>query len=401
VIYRVLHVDIDAFFASVEQVRDPRLAARPVIVGNGVIASCSYEARAFGLHAGMSLAEAARLCPQATVLDGHYPTYRAFAERVYDQVAAVSPCLDTYLDECYADLEGTERLHGDPLARARALAQAIRDDTGLGVTVGLGPNRMLAKMAGKRTKPAGLGAVTAEEADGFLAPLPVGDLLGVGPAHRRTLEDMNVRSVADLRRLPRETLAALFGVHGEALFERARGRDSRALTPREVPLSISRETAFHHDTADREEISGTLCYLTGRACRAARELGIAPRLVEVHAGYADGVSERGSAGLRRPTALDPDVEPVAEGLLTRLHRRRVLVRRVGVKLSRFAPAGPAQLDLLEANDGGRSERLVEGLDGVRDRFGDGAVISGRSVHLIGRLARTTYGFVLRTPSLTK
>ena len=138
-IYRVLHVDIDAFFASVEQVRDPRLARRPVIVGNGVIASCSYEARAFGLRAGMSLAEAARLCPKATVLDGHYPTYRAFAERVYDQVAALSPCLDTYLDECYADLEGTERLHGDPLARARALAQAIHDDTGLGVTIGLGP----------------------------------------------------------------------------------------------------------------------------------------------------------------------------------------------------------------------------------------------------------------------
>jgi DNA polymerase-4 len=320
---------------------------------------------------------------------------------VYAQVAALSPCLDTYLDECYADLEGTERLHGDPIARSHALAAAIRADTGLGVTVGLGPNRMLAKMAGKRTKPAGLGAVTAEEADSFLLPLPVGDLLGVGPAHRRALADMNVRTVSDLRRLPRETLAALFGAHGEALYERARGQDSRALTAREVPLSVSRETAFHHDTADFEEISGTLCYLTARACRAARELGIGARLIEVHVGYADGVSERGSSGLRRPTALDPDVEPLAEALLARLHRRRVLVRRVGVKLSRFAAVGPAQLDLLEADDGGRSERLVEGLDSVRDRFGDGSVISGRSVHLIGRLERTSHGFVLRTPSLTK
>src|SRR5262245_13646002 len=399
--YRVLHVDIDAFFASVEQVRDPRLAGRPVIVGNGVIASCSYQARAFGLHAGMSLAEAARLCPQATVLDGHYPTYRAFADRVYAQVAALSPCIDTYLDECYADLEGTERLHGDPLARSRALADAIRADTGLGVTVGLGPNRMLAKMAGKRTKPAGLGAVSAEEADAFLAPLPVGDLLGVGPAHKKALEEMNVCTVEALCGLPRETLAALFGAHGEALYERARCRDSRALTPREVPLSSSRETAFGQDTADREEIEGTLSYLAGRACRAARELGIAARLVEVHVGYADGVSERGSSGLRRPSALDPDVDGAAAGLLARLHRRRVLVRRVGVKLSRFAAAGPAQLDLLEADDGGRAERLVGGLDDVRDRFGDGAVISGRSVHLLGRLTRTTHGFVLRTPSLTK
>ena len=399
--HRVLHVDIDAFFASVEQVRDPRLAGRPVIVGNGVIASCSYEARAYGLRAGMSLGEAARLCPAAAVLDGHYPTYRAFAERVYDQVAAVSPCLDTYLDECYADLEGTERLHGDLVARARALAASVREDTGLGVTIGLGPNRMLAKMAGKRRKPAGLGAVTAAEADAFLEPLPVGDLLGVGPAHRRTLEDMNVRTVGDLRMLPRETLVALFGAHGEALFERARGRDSRALTAREIPVSISRETAFHADTADRDEISGTLAYLAGRACRAARELGIAARLVEVRVGYADGAFERGSVGLRRPTALDPDVTAEAELLLARLYKRRVRLHRVGVRLSRFAAAGPAQLDLLEADDDGRAERLVGGLDGVRDRFGDGAVISGRSVHLIGRLERTSHGFVLRTPSLTK
>jgi DNA polymerase-4 len=231
--------------------------------------------------------------------------------------------------------------------------------------------------------------------------LPVGDLLGVGPTHRRALEDMNVRTVRDLRGLPRGTLVALFGAHGEALYERARGRDSRALTAREIPVSISRETAFHEDTADGDEISGTLAYLTGRACRAARELGVAARLVEVRVGYADGAFERGSAGLRRPTALDPEVGAEAEALLGRLYKRRVRLHRVGVRLSRFALAGSAQLDLLEADDDGRAERLVGGLDGVRDRFGDGAVISGRSVHLLGRLERTSHGFVLRTPSLTK
>lgn len=398
----ILHLDIDAFFASVEQARDPRLAGRAVIVGNGVIASCSYEARRFGLHAGMSLSEARRLCPSAAVLDGHYPTYRAFAERVYDHVRALAPAVDTYLDECYGDLSGTERLHGALVERARRLKDDVRGDTGLSVTVGLGPNRMLAKMAGKTTKPDGLAWVTAEQAQAFLAPRPVGDLLGVGPAHRRALEDMNVRTIGALVSLPRETLAALFGAHGEALYERARGRDSRAVAAREVPLAVSRETAFHADTADRDEITGTLCYLTERACRTARELGVAARGVEVRLGYSDGVGANASTTLRRPSALDPEVFTCVDALFARLYARRVRLHRVGVALSRFVPDDARQLELLgDAGADERVERLVGGLDDVRERFGDAAVVSGRSLHLLGRLERSHHGFVLRTPSLTK
>src|SRR5262245_57225879 len=163
----------------------------------------------------MSLAEARRLCPGATVLDGHYPTYRAFAERVYERVGELTPCLDTYLDECYGDLTGTERLHEDVVGRVRALRRDIRSDTGLSITAGLGPNRMLAKMAGKRVKPDGLGWVRESDVDAFLLPRPVGDLLGVGPSHRRALEEMNVRTVGDLTRLPLPTLMGLFGKVGE------------------------------------------------------------------------------------------------------------------------------------------------------------------------------------------
>jgi DNA polymerase-4 len=399
--FRILHVDIDAFFASVEQARDPRLVGRPVIVGNGVIASCSYEARRHGLRAGMSLGEARRRCPAAVVLDGDAPTYRAFAERVFEHAGTMSPSLDTYLDECYGDLAGTEALHGDPLARARALKQAIRADTGLTVTVGLGPNRMLAKMAGKRTKPDGLGWVSEDGVAEFLAGRPVGELLGVGPVHRRALEDMNVRTVDELAALPRATLAALFGAHGEALYERAHGRDSRAVEPREVPLAVSRETAFHADTADRAEIAGTLWYLAARACRTARDLGVAARSVEVRVGYADGVRAAGRSALRPPSALDLVVQATAERLLAGLHQRRVRLHRVGVVLERLVPDGAHQLGLLAAGDDGRVERLVDGLDRLRERFGDAAVVSGRALHLLGRLEKTQHGFVLRTPSLTK
>src|SRR5436309_11578138 len=145
----VLHVDIDAFFAAIEQTRDPRLAGKPVIVGAGVIASCSYEARRFGLRAGMALSEAKRLCPSAVILEGHAQVYRCFAERIFALCRETAPAVEAHLDEAYCDLTGTGRLHGDPLTAGAALQQRIRAETGLGVTCGVGPNRMLAKLIGK------------------------------------------------------------------------------------------------------------------------------------------------------------------------------------------------------------------------------------------------------------
>src|SRR5262249_55235407 len=181
-----------AFFAAIEQVRDPRLRGKPVIVGAGVIASCSYEARRFGLHAGMALTEARRLCPDAVILEGHAQTYRCFAERIFACCREVAPAIETYLDEAYCELTGTERLHGDLLAAARPLGARIRGDPGLTVTCGIGPNRMLAKLIGKTVKPDGLARIEAHEADAFLRDLPIEKLAGVGHAHAKTLRSMNV-----------------------------------------------------------------------------------------------------------------------------------------------------------------------------------------------------------------
>ena len=398
----VVHVDIDAFFASVEQARDPRLRGRPVIVGNGVIASCSYEARRYGLRAGTSLSEARRVCPDAVILDGHYPTYRAFGERIFALVAELTPDLDTYLDEAYGDLAGTERLHGDLFERCRALQRAVAAETGgVTVTVGLGPNRMLAKLAGKTVKPAGLAAITAAEAADFLAPRPASDVYGVGPAIARRLAGYNVHTVADLRRLSREALAGLFGVVGPLLYERARGRDTRAVHAREVPQTISRETAFHAATADPVEIDAMLHYLTGRACRTARGLGLVGRTIAVRIRYADGVSADLQATPRDPSGLDPDVHAVVRTLLAKAWTRRVQLSHVGITLSNFAALDGALLDLFEAPRQDRDHRLIEGIDAVRDRYGHAVVVSGRSLHRLGTLAQDRYGFVLRTPSLTK
>jgi DNA polymerase-4 len=398
----VLHLDIDAFFASVEQARDPRLRGRPVVVGNGVIASCSYEARRYGLRAGMPLLEARRLCPQAVVLDGHEPTYRAFATRIWSLLSQVTPDLDTYLDEAYGDVTGVTRLHGDLVARCRVLQTAIADATGgVPVTIGLGPNRMLAKLVGKTVKPRGLAVLDAEDADAFLAGRPASDVPGVGPAVARRLADFGVITVTDLRRLSREVLAAVFGVVGPVLYERARGHDTRAVHAREIPQTISRETAFHQATADPKTVDAMLHYLTERACRAARALGLVPRTIGVRLRYADGVSAEGQRTPADASALDPAVHAVVEALVARLWTRRVVLSHVGVVLSKFVPDGASQLDLLAPAAQDRTHRLVEGLDEVRDRYGHASLVSGRSLHLLGRLAQTRSGFVLRTPSLTK
>ena len=397
----VLHVDIDAFFASIEQQRDPRLRGRPVIVGAGVIASCSYEARAFGLRAGMTLSEARRRCPDAVIVEGHAQIYRCFAEQIFASCRALAPAVETYLDEAYCDLTGTERLHGDLAAAARALKNEIHAATGLTVTCGIGPNRMLAKLAGKTVKPDGLACIEAHEADAFLAGRPIEQLAGVGHAHARTLRSMNLKVIGDLRALSCEALERLFGVHGQKLYERCRGHDTMPVTEREIPVTISRETSFHRDTADRAELDGMLEYLVGRACRTARELGVAPRTVAVRLRYADGESAEQARSLKLPSDTDPIVLELALALFARQFTRRVALHALGITLSHFERAGASQGSLFDEREAGRRAALFRAFDGVRAAYGHGALVSGRALHLQGKLDEDRHGFVLRTPSLTK
>ena len=397
----VLHVDIDAFFASVEQQRDPRLLGRPVIVGAGVIASCSYEARRFGLKAGMPIGEALRRCPDAVVVAGHAQVYRCYAERLFERCRALSPDVETHLDEAYLELTGTERMHGDLERAAAELQRDITAETGLTVTCGIGPNRMLAKLVGKTRKPRGLARVRAHEAEAFLTARPVEQLAGVGHAHARTLRGMNIRTIGELRVLPVGTLEALFGATGRLLHERCRGRDTAPVVAREVPVSISRETSFHTDTADPRAIEGMLEYLVGRACRAARESSLAARTVGVRLRYPDGESAVQERTLPQPSAVDPVVLALALPVLQRLHTRRVALHAVGVTLSNLVLGAAEQGALFDEREAGRRAALCAALDRVRGDFGHGAVVSGRALHLRGTLPEDRNGFVLRTSSLTK
>lgn len=398
---RIMHVDIDAFFASVEQLRDPRLRGKPVIVGSGVIASCSYEARRHGLRAGMPLDRARALCPKAVILEGQYQAYRCFGEKIFEVCRRIAPDIEAYLDEAYCDLTGTDRLYADPIEAGRRLRQLVREETGLTVTVGIGTNRMVAKMAGAAAKPDGLAEVAPGDEEEFIRLLPVAKLPGVGHATQDVLRMLNIQTIGDMQRLPRQALRELFGANGLVLYDRCRGHDTRIISEREIPKSISRETTFHRETIDPTEINGMLHYLVERAARAMRELGLKCRKVRAHLRYSDFAGDAAIQTLPRPTTVDTAIYAAARELLDRLYTRRVSLRHVGVTLSDFSTARRQQLEIFEKVRDEKREQLYACMDGLRRRFGHAIIVDGDSLGLLGRLKRDPHGYVLRTPCLTK
>ncbi len=396
----IMHVDIDAFFASVEQLRNPSLRGRPVIVGAGVIASCSYEARRYGLKAGMPLREAMRLCPGAVILDGHAQVYRCFAERVFDVCREIAPGVETHLDEAYCDLGGTAALYGDAVRAGERLRREVELRVGLSVTVGLGGNRMIAKLAGTTVKPGGVRVIEDGREREFVEGIPVRDIPGVGRARAEVLRKLNVRTAGDLAAFPLPHLRMLFGRNGEVLYRRCRGSDG-GLLDNEIPKSISRETSFQHETGDRGEIEGTLRYLVGRAARTLRGLALSARTVSVRVRYADGEGRERARTMPRPARLDTELFELCLSLVGPMLERRCGLRLAGVSLSCLCRGSAPQGDLYEESRSFREAELCGGLDRVRDRFGHGAVVSGRALYLMGKVKRDRYGYILRTPSLTK
>ena len=396
----IMHLDIDAFFASVEQLLIPALRNRPVAVGSGCIASCSYQARRFGLQAGMPLSRAKRLCPSLVVLPGEYQTYRCFAEHVWRICRRYTCGLETYLDEAYGDISGMEHLYGSPPEIGRRLQQEVRREVGLSVSVGFGANRMIAKLASAACKPAGVLWIQPGREEGFLASLPIEKLPGVGPKTAGRLRDMNIKTVGQLRSLSRELLRCMFGRRGEVLYERCRGRAVEIIRPTGLPKTISRETTFHKPTCDQREIRGMLLYLLERAMRTIRQKRLLAGAVELSIRYDDWQELASQRMLPKPTAMDDEVFAVVRRLLEQLYRRRVALRHVGIVLSHFVPAGTAAV-LFEQEDRIRRRSLYAAIDRIRNRWGHAAIVTGESIELLGRLRQNDYGFVLRTPSLTK
>ena len=396
----ILHIDVDAFFASVEQLLIPALRHRPVIVGSGCIASCSYEARRFGLHAGMSLRRATRLCPSAVCLPGKYPVYRCFAEHIWRVCRRYVPALETHLDEAYGDATDAHRFYGGPAVLGRRLQRDVHREVRLPVSIGLGANRMMAKIASAQGKPRGVVWIRPEDHDAFLAALPIESLPGVGPKTAELLHDLNLRTIADLRTLSRPSLRAMLGFRGEVLHERCRGRDDQPLRPESLPRTISRETTFHQPTDGPRQVHGMLQYLLERAMRAMRALGLLTRRVELTIRYDDGTQRIAARALAEATGDDDHVFRAVLRLLERLHTRRVALRHVGIVLSRFSPKAE-RATLFEPPRRTKAHEIYSTVDSIRARWGHAAIVTGESIDLLGHLQQNDYGFILRTPSLTK
>jgi DNA polymerase IV len=396
----IFHIDVDAFFASVEQLLAPGLRRRAVIVGSGCIASCSYEARGFGLHAGMSLGRALELCPQAVVLAGDYQTYRCFAEHIWEICSGYAYSLQTLLDEAYGDATGLADRYGGAVAMGRQLQQQVDRQVGLPVSIGLATNAMMAKLASHAAKPYGVVHIPSGDERRFLDPLDVTDLLGVGPKTAQRLADINVRTVADLCRLDRQVLRCMFGQRGDLLYDRARGLDPSEIRPQTKPKSISRETTFHKPQCDMSWVRGMLFYLAERAVSAARDAGLLAGRLETAIRYIDFKGDAMSRTLSEPTNCAWRIFDVAAGLLKSLHRRRAALRHIGVTLSKFSPAGSEAL-LFQTPVDAKRRNLSGALDAIRNRYGHASIVAGESIELLGKLKQNDYGFILRTPSLTK
>jgi DNA polymerase-4 len=374
----ILHVDMDAFFVSVELIERPELRGKPVVVGGrpdqrGVVSAASYEARNFGIHSAMPLRTAGRLCPHAIFLDAHHEKYSEWSDRVAAILGKFSPIVEMVsIDEAYLDLAGTERLHGPPFAAADKLLRTITRQTGLPCSGGLAATRLVAKVASDQAKPRGLVWVAPEMQARFLAPLPIRKIPGIGEVTERALRALGIETVEQLATHEQQTLEKIFGQWGTALYRKARGGDSYEFLIDAEPKSISHNHTFGEDTDDVAEMESLLSHLSQKTCKRLREAGLSARTLTLTVRYAGFQTYTRSKTVSDPVHLDADVHAIFLDLF-RTHRDpKRKVRLLGVALSSLCH-GTIQLDLLDADRREKLDRLTKAADQLRDKFGFGSV----------------------------
>lgn len=334
-----VHVDVDAFFASVEQILHPEWRGRPVLVGRGVVASASYEAKARGVTTAMSFTRALRLCPDAVVAAGKYETYADFGRRLKHLLNDFSPAVEmASLDDFYLDMTGTDRLFPHFRRTLAELQQQVNRQLGLTVSLGVATNKTAASIASRLHRPRGFVLVPPGAEAEFLAALPVEKLSGVGHSHRRTLQERGVSTIGELRRLPLELLAATFGeAVGRQLYERARGVDPRPVETARVPRSVSRETTIEKGAVDTEFLGALLEYLAERVGATLRAQQLQARTLLLRLRYTDELDAHRSMPLEAGINDSKALAAAAGALLGALFTRRVAVRWIGLTVTHLVP----------------------------------------------------------------
>lgn len=385
-LHRIMHIDLDAFFVSVEQVLNPDLKGKPVVVGGrpdrrGVVASASYEARAFGLHAGMPLATASHLCPQAIFIEGNFHRYRDASEKFMAILADFSPFLEPMgLDEAYLDVAGFESIHGSTKQMAIAIKKKILDELGLCASIGIASGKVIAKVASELSKPDGLLEIPPGQERVFLAPLAVGKLPGIGKKSEQILKRLEIHTIGQLAELPLSVLKSYFGAFAESIHNHANGIDDRKVEPPGPAKSISRETTFARDTRDQAKLEAMLRYLSEHVGSELRQQSKQARCVTLKLRYADFTTLTRQQTLTQPTDTDQTIFDTGNSLLQReLSLEKQAVRLVGIGVSRLVETG-RQLDMLSPSIH-RLERLNAAIDRIRKKYGFTAIQTGRTLLL--------------------
>lgn len=388
---RIVHIDLDSFFVSVERLKDTSLNGKPVLIGGssdrGVVASCSYEARKFGVHSAMPMRTAKRLCPQAIIIGGNYSDYTKASREVTEIIHATVPLFEkTSIDEFYIDLSGMDEFFGSYKV-ATELRQSITKNTGLPISFGLSTNKTVSKIATGQAKPNGQLYVEPGTEKAFLAPLPVGKIPFIGGKAQETLVGMGIYKIADLQQHPLENLQRVFGRMGLAMWEKANGIDHSEVMPQHERKSISSENTFYEDTKDVEMMQQLLIAMAEQLTYKLRKEGRMSACLTVKLRYSnfDTFSQQISI---TPTNADHTLFPLIKKLFTKAYQKGRPVRLIGLRLSNLSD-GIYQANLFDNHE--RDARLYAALDGLNSRFGNKTVSRAATMEIKGKNFKSIKG----------
>jgi len=381
----IIHLDMDAFYPSVEVLDNPALRGKPVIVGGGrergVVSSASYEARRFGVHSAQPMATAMRLCPHAVFLPGRMSRYREVSGRVFEIFGRFTPLLEPLsIDEAFLDVTGSKRLFGSAEDIAGKIKRAVRNELGLTVSAGIAPSKFVAKIASDINKPDGLTVVPPDKVREFLDPLPISRMWGVGKATQAVLAQMNVRTFQDLSRMPAAILEHRFGKHGLKMHQLAMGLDEREVVTGQDMKSVGHEETFLRDILDLTEARKELLLLAEKVGRRMRRYGFTGRTVTLKVKYGDFVQVTRATTLASSTDDGREVYRVVCRLLDKTQVGRRPVRLLGISVSQLERTAAArQLPLFTDPVSSKRKDLNRAVDRLHDRFGDRSILPGTLV----------------------
>jgi DNA polymerase-4 len=379
----IVHVDMDAFFASIEQRDNPAYGGRPVIVGadpkkgkgRGVVAACSYEARKFNIHSALPISIAYKRCPNAVFLPVDMAKYARESHKIFEIMERFTPDIEPIsIDEAFLDITGSWRLFNSPLETCRRIKAAIRKETRLTASVGLAPNKMTAKIASDIAKPDGMVVVSEKNLLNFLHPLPVEKLWGVGEKTQSALKELGIDTIGDLAKQDIKELEGVFGKNGEHAWGLANGIDPRPVEATDIVKSISNEYTFDRDTSEKEKVMNALMLLSEKVSRRLRKSGLKGRTITLKIRFADFKTHTRSATIEVPTNFIDVIYETSVQNLASFDLRDKAVRLLGVRVSNFADSSQ-QEDLFDQSSSRtiKKEKLHKALDRILDRFGEDAI----------------------------